>query len=320
MRIYYQAITLLFYLVLILLIQVPQAQNTPKGTYIPDIVLTASWGQKNLRIDNVSSEQGQFGFYRDESGLVHGPTAFTIAPNGDIYIADNINKRVQRFSSSGTFLSIIPNAWGELSTGFCVDQEGFIYCANTYTGHPAVYKFDQNGNQIKTYTIIKDEDMGTDKPYKWSATGISCDDSGRVFLQYIKHSEMQRVFQIGTKDIEFTPSQQKNTLREAMFGSTANVPNMSKDFHEIGLVGVDKDEVYTIQKDEKNPNISIIKKSTYGGILIAAYTVDWGQVKCEHTNSFSMNKDTVFDKGNIYNFCADKDGIKIIKWSPVGGK
>jgi hypothetical protein len=312
---------ILLILLLIFLILVLKADNTRQGTYVPSVVLAAPWGDKNIIIDNVSSEPGKFGFYLDESKLEHGPTAFTVAPNGDIYIADNINDRVQRFSPTGSFLGIIPNARTEGSSGFTVDQEGNIYCPNTYTANPAVYKFDRNGNQIKIYPIVKDQEMGTDRPYNWSAIGISCDDSGRVFIQYIKHSGTQRVFQIGTKDFEFSPPQQKATLKEAMFGATANIPNGNKIFSEIGLLGVDKDAVYTMEKDEKIPNISIIKKSTYDGRLIATYTADWSQAKCQLITAFSMNKHTVFDKGNIYSFCSDKEGIKIIKWFPVeGGK
>lgn len=297
------------------------SDKTPQGTYVPSVVLTAPWGKKNLSDHGLPSEPGKFGFSLDESGLAHGPTAFTVAPNGDIYIADNMNKRIQRFSASGGLLSVIPNAWGEMYAGLAVDEEGNIYCPNTYTTNPVVYKFDQNGNRVKIYPITKDEEMGTDKPYNWSATGISCDDSGRVFLQYIKYPSAPGAFQIGTKDYEFSPAQQKATFKEAVFGATANVPNMSKISREDGLLGVDKDAVYTMEKDEKNPNIATIKKATYDGRLLGIYTVDWSQAKCTLLTAFSMNKHTVFDKGHVYSFCSDKDGIRIIKWSPVeGGK
>jgi len=295
------------------------ADNAVQGTYVPSVVLTAPWGNKNLSDHGLPSEPGKFGFSLDESGLAHGPTAFTVAPNGDIYIADNMNKRIQRFSASGYFLSVIPNAWGEMYAGLAVDEEGNIYCPDTYTANPAVYKFDQNGNRIKIYPIVKDEEMGTDKPYNWSATGISSDDSGRVFIQYIKHPATLCAFQIGTKDGEFSAAQQKTSLNEAEFGSTANVPNMNRIFREDGLLGVDKDAVYTMEKDEKNPNIATIKKATYDGRLLSIYSVDWSQAKCTLLTSFSMNKHTVFDKGYVYSFCSDKEGIRIIKWSPVEG-
>ncbi|MDH4223663.1 MAG: hypothetical protein OEV55_09020 [candidate division Zixibacteria bacterium] len=311
-------ISILITLVLILLILNLKANNLPQSSYVPTVVITAPWGEKNFRMDKESSKPGEFGFYLDESGLEHGPTAFTVAPNGDIYIADNINKRVQRFSSSGSFIEVIPNAWGSLPAGLTVDQEGNIYSPNTYTGNPKVHKFDQNGNEIKVYPIIKDEEMGTDRPYNWSAFGISCDDSGRVFIQYSKRGGSSRSFQIGTKELEFSSAQQKATLKDANFGFTANVPNLNKFFSETNLLGVDRDAVYTMIKDEKNPTLSTINKITYDGRLIATYTVDWSQANCRLITAFSMNKHTVFDKGNVYSFCSDKEGIRIIKWSPSG--
>ena len=297
------------------------AENTYQGTYVPSVILSAPWGEKCLRRDSVSSDPGKFGFGLNAEGLEVGPTAFTVAPDGDIYIGDALNERVQRFSAEGNFIKVIPNAWGDLA-GLAVDQDGNIYCPNTYTGNPAVYKFDQNGNQVKIYPIVKDEEMGTDRPYNWSAFGISCDDSGKVFIQYRKmHSGTKSIIQVGTKDSELPFAQQKAMVKEADFGATANVPNGNKIFREVGLLGVDKDAVYTVEKDEKNPDISIIKKCTYDGRLIATYTVNWSQVNCPLLTSFSMNMRTVFDKGNIYIFCSDKEGIRIIKWSPVeGGK
>lgn len=297
-----------------------RANDVMQGRYVPSVVLTALWDKKNLSDHGLPSELGKFGFSLDESGLAHGPTAFTVAPNGDIYIADNMNKRIQRFSASGSFLKSIPNAWGEIYAGLAVDEEGNIYCPNTYATNPSVHKFDQNGNLLKIYPIAKDEDMGTDKPYNWSATGISCDDSGRVFMQYTKYPATPLSFQIGAKDAEFSPSQQKSSLKEVQFGATANVPNMNKIFREDGLLGVDKDAVYTMEKDEKNPYLATIKRTTYDGRLLCIYSVDWSQAKCTLLTSFSMNKHTVFDKGYVYSFCSDKEGIKIIKWSPVEGK
>lgn len=317
----YVTIMVLSILMGIAFIQNPKADDVIQGTYEPNVVLSVPWGEKNLFNDKVASEAGKFGFGVDAENLEVGPTAFTIAPNGDIYIGDALNDRVQRFSAQGSFIKTIPNAWGSLQGGFAVDQDGNIYSPDTYTANPAVYKFDQNGNRVKTYPIVKDEEMGTDKPYNWSPIYVSCDDSGRVFIQYTKYPATQFSFQIGTKDAEFSPVQQKATFKEAVFGATANVPNMNKILREVGLLGVDKDAVYTIQKDEQNPNISIIRKSTYDGRPISVYSLDWSKVKCDLITSASMNSNSVFDKGNIYNFCSDKDGIKIIKWSPVvGGK
>jgi hypothetical protein len=307
-------------LIVIVFILNLKADDVIQGTYEPNVVLSVPWGEKNLSYDEVASKPGEFGFGVNAESLAVGPTAFTVASNGDIYIGDALNDRVQRFSSQGSFIKTIPNAWGSSLGGFAVDQDGNIYSPYIYTENPAVYKFDQNGNRVMIYPIAKDEEMGIDRYYSWSPNSISCDDSGRVFVQYTVHSGTPRSFQIGTKDAVYSPAQQKATINEAAFGATANVPNMNKILREVGLLGVDKDAVFTIQKDEQNPNISIIRKSTYDGRPIGVYSLDWSKVKCDLITSASMNSNSVFDKGNIYNFCSDKEGIKIIKWSAVEGK
>jgi hypothetical protein len=290
--------------------------QTPKqGTYEPQVILSAPWGEKNLRMDSISSEPGEFGFYLDESGLEHGPTAFTIAPNGDIYIADNINNRVQRFSPTGSLLGTIPNVFISYAVGMRVDKEMNIYTGNFRTADPYVKKFDPQGNLLITYQIIKDEDMGTDKPYRWGGQGnILIDDSARVFIQYIR-SGMVFSFQVGTKDVPFSTAQQKATWKEGFYGISANLPTGSKRY-TANLLGVDNEAEYRIEKDMKNENISIITKYDLIGRLIGTYTLDWRRIECPLITAFSMSGNQVFDKGNIYVFCSTKKGITIIKWSP----
>ncbi|MCJ7508140.1 MAG: hypothetical protein MUO85_05340, partial [candidate division Zixibacteria bacterium] len=133
---FYSKIILLLILFLILQVLAFCADYTPKGTYVPNIVLTAPWGKNNLRNDKIPSEPGTFGFTIDAEGIEHGPTSFTVAPNGDIYIADNINNRTQRFSATGQFISVIPNVRVGYDSGFRVDKDGYIYTGHFYTLDP----------------------------------------------------------------------------------------------------------------------------------------------------------------------------------------
>ena len=300
-----------------------RADNTTQGTYIPSVILSAPWGEKNRFDNNEPSKPGTFGFWRNDQGIACGPTAFTVAPDGDIYICDIINDRIQRFSANGSFLAIIANAGVGYGEGMCVDKEGNLYTGHFHTRNPYVKKYDSNGNFVTTYQIVTDEEMGTDKPTNWGGAGnILVDDSGRVFIQYEKDGTNYR-FQVGTKDASFSAAQQKATWKEGYLGITANPPNGNRTYSGY-LLGMDTDAEYEIEQEMKNgePNrdISIIKKYQKGK-LVGTYTLNWKQIDCPVITSFSMAGNQVFDKGNIYVFCSDKDGIKIIKWSPVeGGK
>lgn len=83
-----------------------------KQTYVSEVVLRAPWAEKNLVYDGEESPPGEFGLHSivfpdslrgklPDPPLPQGPTAFTIAPNGDIYITDPLNKLIQRFSAGG---------------------------------------------------------------------------------------------------------------------------------------------------------------------------------------------------------------------------
>lgn len=299
------------------------ADNTLQGTYVPQIVLTAPWGEKNLSDNGETSKPGTFGLSKNAQGIPIGPTAFKVARSGDIYISDIINNRVQRFSSTGSFMGVIPNVRVGYDEGMCIDIEGNIYTGNFRVAHPYVEKIDQNGNLVSKYPIATDPEMGTDKPTNWGAAGnILVDDSGRVFIQYEKGGTNYK-FQLGTKDAPFSPAHQKASWKEGYLGITANPPDGNRSYTGY-LLGMDTDTEYEIEQAMKNyepdKDVSIIKKFQKGK-LVGAYTLNWKQVDCPVLTSFSMAGNQVFDKGNIYVFCSDKDGIKIIKWSPVeGGK
>lgn len=297
-----------------------EANNTIQGTYEPSIVLTAPWGTKNLREDKVASKKGTFGFRIDAEGCEHGPTAYTVARNGDIYIADNINNRTQHFSASGEFMAVIPGVRIGYDAGLRVDKDGNIFMGHFYTIDPYVKKYDPQGNLLFTYNITKDEKMGTDAPTHWGGQGnIIVDDSGKVFVQYSKGA-VKYSFQVGTTTTPFSSAQQKASWKEGFFGITANLPTSNKRYTG-NLLGVDDKFEYRIEQDMKNNNISIITKYDLIGRFVGTYILDWSKIECPLLTAFSMGGRQVFDKGNIYVFCSDKEGIKIIKWSPVeGGK
>lgn len=97
-----------------------KSQDTkPQEAYVSEVVLQAPWAEKNLEYDGEESPPGEFGLHAivmpdslrgelPDPPLPEGPTAFTVAPNGDIYITDPLNARIQRFDENGNFVSIIP--------------------------------------------------------------------------------------------------------------------------------------------------------------------------------------------------------------------
>ncbi|NIM96931.1 MAG: hypothetical protein GTO24_02245 [candidate division Zixibacteria bacterium] len=89
-----------------------------KENYVSEVIISAPWAEKNLVDDGEESPPGLFGIrvYSVPESLKEfgdvprpeGPPSFTVAPNGDIYITDPLNKRIQRFDESGNLVSVIP--------------------------------------------------------------------------------------------------------------------------------------------------------------------------------------------------------------------
>ena len=207
-----RAISLLVFLLILGMISVIncKANNVPKETYVPQVIIDVPWGK----------EPGQFGIYEPEEGPTLGPQTLIISSNGDIYIEDRENGRIQRFSESGELIATIPLS--RLGEGLCVDQTGNIYLYDPTLVPKRIYQYDSKGTLLKE-SILWEGVRGSGSIYS--------DRSGRLFLSYWNDSlKTSVVFQVGTPEIVFSREQQKATLREGFVGSNNVILNQGKIF------------------------------------------------------------------------------------------
>ena len=104
-----------------------------QGEYKPDT--NAYW----KRIGSRGSGEGEFNF----------PNGISIDGDGNIYVADTRNHRIQKLDSNGLFIK----SWGtkgsgdgefNLPMGIGVSDLGFVYVADSFNNR--IQKFDQDGN------------------------------------------------------------------------------------------------------------------------------------------------------------------------------
>ncbi|MGB8657986.1 MAG: hypothetical protein WCE90_09420 [Candidatus Zixiibacteriota bacterium] len=314
--------------------------TTLQETYVSKVIISAPWAKKNLVYDGEESPLGEFGVYQFvvpeslkdqvDAGLSEGPTSFAIAPNGDIYVTDPLNYRIQRFNSIGQFVSAITNikGWVWNWRTLCVDQDNNIYLTWYDPNKVSVRRYDQAGKLHATYPLLE----GRGGP---AGTGLYCDKRGRLFFQSYPLS-----FQFGTTDEVFTPEQQKASLRKGVLGedSSAEFKLYFKDLTTRQLIqydssgnitkrlpsatgelfiGADEEgRIYTesFTYDNKYNVSSFIRKFDEKGNLIStiqwytAFGSSWG------SDYWWGEREIVDKKGSIYIYYSTKEGITITKW------
>ena len=111
------------------------------------------------------------------SGVFSFPEAVAFDSAGNVYVADTLNNRIEKFDPSGNFL-LQWGTWGaqpfKFSSAGCygiaVDSSGRLYVSDG--GNSQVEEFDTSGNFIK---VIGSGVIGT-------PTGVGVDTSGNVYV------------------------------------------------------------------------------------------------------------------------------------------
>jgi DNA-binding beta-propeller fold protein YncE len=128
-----------------------------------NVYVADTWNHRIQKFDAEGNFLLQWGGYRatggaaeGEEGFFWGPRDVAIDAEGNIYVSDTGNKRVQVFSPDGQFLG----QWGGFGVedgqmdepvGVVTDEEGNIYVADTW--NQRVQKFDQDLTFVTDWPI-----------------------------------------------------------------------------------------------------------------------------------------------------------------------
>lgn len=142
--------------------------------------LVTKWGSNG-------SGDGQFTY----------PRGIAVDASGNIYVCDSYNNRVQKFNSSGTFIT----KWGSFSTtldgkfnypnGIAVDSSGNVYVADG--SNHRIQKFDSSGTFITKWGSSGSGDGQFSFP-----NGVVVDSSGNVYVADSTNNRVQKFDSNGT--------------------------------------------------------------------------------------------------------------------------
>jgi DNA-binding beta-propeller fold protein YncE len=129
-------------------------------------------------------------------GQFNNPSFVATGPDGSVYVSDNGNNRVQRFTADGAFLASFGSAGagpGQFNgpTGIGIGPDGSVYVADS--GNNRVQRFDANGTFISQWGSPGSGDGQFQGP-----TGVGVGPDGSVYVGDSGNARIERFLADGT--------------------------------------------------------------------------------------------------------------------------
>jgi DNA-binding beta-propeller fold protein YncE len=142
-----------------------------------------------VRLDKDGSVIGTIGQRGNEQGQFNFPTFIWIGINGNVYVNDSMNFRIQVFSKLGQFIMKFGkpgDGSGDIARakGIATDSFDNVYIVDALFNNVQI--FDQSGRLLYSFG-----EQGTDSGKFWLPTGIFIDDQNKIFIADSFNSRIQ---------------------------------------------------------------------------------------------------------------------------------
>jgi len=231
----------------------------------------------------------------NEPGNFTSPVGIASDQAGNVYVVDSNNHRIQKFLSSGVFLT----EWGSLGewngffqypAGITVDRDGTVLV--TDTGNNRVQVFTAEGVFLNAWGSSGDGDGEF-----WYPEGIACDSERNVYVVDYGHHRVQKFDPMGV----FLAKWGKNG------GDGSSGTGSGEFYHPRGIM-VDKDDRVYVVDTENNR----VQKFDLNG----SYMGEWGSFGSGDGNFTAPRGIAADGSGNI--MVVDEMNHRIQKFSPEG--
>ena len=277
------------------------AVDTSGNVYVPDIVNDRI--QKFGPDGNFIAKWGTRGLWEkedDPDGVFNSLRGIATAANGDIYVSDGVNCRIQKFDSTGKFINKWPicskTGKKEFPNGIAIDSNGKLYVCSTY-----IHIFSANGNFISSWSFPQPSFIESFMTYSYPNVGltnrIALDEEDNLYITSLK-----RTYNFGPGVIKFTSSGKYI----AKWGKPGKGSEKGQFIHPAGIATDLKGCIFIVDKGGH-----CIHKLTTGGKFVCK----WGS-EGSGDGEFLYPEDVAVDiDGNVY--VMDSGNGRIQKFAPV---
>lgn len=247
------------------------------------MVLVVSW-HGGATASALISPVTSWGTTGSGSGQLDLPTGIAVASNGNVYIGENDNHRIQVFDADGNFLSIFNNTDVTHPQGMAFDDSGNLWVADSATN--SVKKFNASGTLLATYGSAGSGDGQFDAP-----SAIAVDSDGNFYVTDYGNTRVEKFDSSGAYVTQWGSS-------GAGDGQFSN---------PIGIA-VDSDNDVYVSEDGN----CRVQKFTSDGTFITK----WGSMGSGDGQLFIPQQLAVDDSGNVY--VTDSYNARLEKFSSSG--
>jgi DNA-binding beta-propeller fold protein YncE len=215
-----------------------------------------------------------WGYAGYQAGQFNNPSGITVDSAANVFVADAYNARVQKFTSSGTFINQIGGAWGSANGlfktpyGIAVDTSGNVYVSD-WDNH-RIQKFTNTGTFITKWGT-----QGTSNGQFNNPKGVATDSAGNVYVADFSNHRIQEFSSTG-----------------AFITKWGTQGTSNGQFNKPNYIAVDKNGyVYVTDRDNHR-----IQKFTNTGTFITK----WGAYGTGNSQFVYPQGVAVDSAGNVY--------------------
>lgn len=212
------------------------------------------------------------------------PTGIAVASNGNVYVGENDNHRIQVFDADGNYLSVFNNTDVSQPQGMAFDDSGNLWVIDSQTNN--IKKFTSDGALLATYGSTGGGDGQFDTP-----SDLAVDGDGNVYVADYGNTRIQKFDSSGSYVTQW--------------GSAGSGDGQFTN--PIGIA-VDSDNNVYVSEDGN----CRVQKFTSDGTFVTK----WGSMGSGDGQLFIPQKLAVDTSGNVY--VADSYNARLEKFSSTG--